>query len=436
LEGRLNLFQRMMLRWRELHPYNPVHVVLIPAPLDRARLQDCIDRHLERLGLTGLVVDLKRWRFRYHGGPANADLSVRAAGADPIGVLSGEIEREFNAPFPDEPKTTPFRFVAVDAGGEFHLALAYDHFVAGGDAIALLLRGIAERYTGGAPAGAAAQPLEIYPATYRSLLLRHPLWILKGLAGVPRMVASSRRSFRPRYGSPDDQYNAFKFFSLGPEALDGLRGTGKAWGVTFNDLLMASALQALAPLAPERARQPRRRELAVASIVNIRDDFGPAARAALSPFLASFRVSHPVPAGIGLRELVQAVHVETVRVKSKRVDLLGLLALGVSALMWPFLSPHQRARFYFKYHPAWAGVTTLNVNALWGRADGRDLPFDYIRAVPTGPLCPMVFAVTTARDMLHVGVSYRTAAFSPAAIDGVVKEFVRCIESLRAEPCS
>jgi hypothetical protein len=436
LAGRLNLFQRMMLRWRELHPYNPVHVVLIPAPLDRARLQACIDRHLESLGLTGLVVDLKRWRFRYAGGPANADLSVRAAGADPISVLSAEIEREFNAWFPDEIRTTPFRFVAVDAGGEFHLALAYDHFVAGGDSIALLLRDIAERYTGGVPAEAALQPLEMYPATYRSLLLRHPLWVLQGLTGLPRMVASARRSFRPRYGSAGDQYNAFKLFSLGPGVLDGLRGASKAWGVTFNDLLMASVLQALAPLAPERARQPRRRELAVASIVNIRDDFGPAARAALSPFLASFRVSHPVPAGIGLRELVRAVHAETARVKAKRADLVSLLALGVSGLMWPFLSLRQRARFFIKYHPAWAGITTLNVNTLWGRRDGRDAPFDYIRAVPTGPLCPMVFAVTTVRDVLHVGVSYRTAAFSPAAIDGVAKEFVRCVESLREEPSS
>lgn len=436
MEGRLNLFQRMMLRWRELHPYNPVHVVLIPAPLDRARLQACIDRQLESLGLTGLVVDLKRWRFRYDGGPANADLSVRAAGGDPMGVLASEIEREFNTRFPAEPKTTPFRFVAVDAGGEFHLALAYDHFVAGGDSIALLLRDIAERYTGDAPAGAAAQPLEIYPATYRSLLLRHPLWVLRGLAGLPRMVASSRRSFRPRNESAGDQYNAFKLFSLGPGALTGLRGAGRAWGVTFNDLLLTSALLALAPLSPERARQPRRRELAVASIVNIRDDFGSAARAALSPFLASFRVLHPVPAGIGLRELVQAVHAETARVKAKRGDLLSLLALGVSELMWPFLSLHQRARFFVKYYPVWAGVTTLNVNALWGSGDGRDARFDYLRAVPTGPLCPMVFAVTSMKDDLHVGVSYRTAAFSKAAIDGVANEFVRCIESLRNEPCS
>jgi hypothetical protein len=199
---------------------------------------------------------------------------------------------------------------------------------------------------------------------------------------------------------------------------------------------MASILLALAPLAAERTRQPRRRELAVASIVNIREDFGPAARAAVSPFLASFRIAHPVPDGTGLRELVRAVHAEAARVRAKRLDLLSLLALAVSAAMWPFLSPRQRARFFVKYYPAWAGVTTLNVNALWGSDGGREAPFDYLRAVPTGPLCPMVFAVTTVKDVLHVGVSYRTAAFSRAAVDGVANEFVRSIESLREAPCS
>jgi hypothetical protein len=355
---------------------------------------------------------------------------VRAAGGDPLRTLSGEIEREFNTPFPAATGSTPFRFVAVDSGGEFYLAMAYDHFVAGGDAIALVLRGIAARYAGRPAAAGEPVRLDRYPPTYRRLLLRHPLRVLAALAALPGMVAASRRAFRPRYGSADDQYNAFKYFSLGPRALGALRGTGKAWGVTFNDLLIASALRALAPFAAERAHQPRRRELAVASIVNIRDDLGPAARATVSPFLASFRISHPVPAGIGLRELVAAVHADTARVKARRLDLLSLVALAVSALMWPFLSSAQRARFYVKYYPAWAGVTTLNVNALWGRGEGADVPFDYLRAVPTGPLCPMVFAVTTVKDVLHVGVAYRKAAFSSATVDQVAGEFVRCLESL------
>ncbi len=37
MRGRLNLFQAAMLRWRELHPYNAVHVAELPGPLDAAR---------------------------------------------------------------------------------------------------------------------------------------------------------------------------------------------------------------------------------------------------------------------------------------------------------------------------------------------------------------------------------------------------------------
>ena len=68
--------------------------------------------------------------------------------------------------------------------------------------------------------------------------------------------------------------------------------------------------------------------------------------------------------------------------------------------------------------------------------DGVQSP-DYLRAVSTGPLCPLVLAVTTARDALHVGVSFRTAAFSRADVDGVIAGFKRCIESLEeAEACA
>ena len=62
---RLNLFQRMMLRWRDLHPYNPVHVARVPAALEPERLRACVAQRLEALGVTGVWVDRVRWRLRY-----------------------------------------------------------------------------------------------------------------------------------------------------------------------------------------------------------------------------------------------------------------------------------------------------------------------------------------------------------------------------------
>jgi len=88
---RFNLFQRMMLRWRDLHPYNPVHVVRVPAVLEPERLRACIAEHLEALGLTGLSVDLSRWRFRYEGGPATVNGVVVAAEGTPV-ALGDRIE--------------------------------------------------------------------------------------------------------------------------------------------------------------------------------------------------------------------------------------------------------------------------------------------------------------------------------------------------------
>jgi hypothetical protein len=66
---------------------------------------------------------------------------------------------------------------------------------------------------------------------------------------------------------------------------------------------MATLLQALAPFAGEARHAERRRELSVAAIVDVRRDFPPGVAASFGQFLASFRLSHPVPAGISLRQL-------------------------------------------------------------------------------------------------------------------------------------
>ena len=145
-----------------------------------------------------------------------------------------------------------------------------------------------------------------------------------------------------------------------------------------------------------------------------------------------------MPEGITLRDLVHDVHAETTRIKRHKLYLQTIVALGLSSLIWRFLSIPRRQRFFAKHYPAWGGVTALNVDALWAMSgpDTSQSP-DYLRAVSTGPLCPMVLAVTTARDALHVGLSFRTAAFSRADVDSVIAGFKHCIESLKgADACA
>ena len=99
------------------------------------------------------MVDRRHRRFDYEGGPAEVALEVLPGGADPLGVVCREIERHLNLPFPDEPRENPFRFFAVTSADAFHLGLAYDHFIAGGESIALLLDAIAEACAGATSPG-------------------------------------------------------------------------------------------------------------------------------------------------------------------------------------------------------------------------------------------------------------------------------------------
>jgi len=433
--GRLNLFQRMMLRWRDMHPYNAVHVVVVPRPFGEMPVAERIGRVLEAHGLTGLVLDRRRRRFEYEGGPAEVTLEVLPGGVDPLGVVCREIERQLNQPFPHSPRGNPFRFFAVTGEHSIHLGLAYDHFIASGESIALLLNAIAEACAGTASLDAAPN---LYPGTYRGLFLRHPLVLARGLFTLPRLVATSRRSLRPRYARAEGAHNGFAYLRLDPDESATLRRTAKAWGVTVADLFLAATLLALSPLAAQRHRERRRRQLAVASIVNARDDFGAEPQRVFGQFLASFSVAHPLPEGISLRELAQDVHNWTARIKRDKLYLQTIIALGVSDLMWPFLSRARREGFYAKYHPVWGGVTPLNVDALWGKSGRNHVrSWEYFRAVSTGPLSPLVLAVTTAQDTMHVGVSYRTAAFSRTMVDDVTAAFRGCIANLeKAEACA
>jgi hypothetical protein len=59
----------------------------------------------------------------------------------------------------------------------------------------------------------------------------------------------------------------------------------------------------------------------------------------------------------------------------------------------------------------------VNVDALWQPVAAGAAPPEYVRAVPTGPLSPLVLAVTTAAGMLEIGISFRLAAFTREEID-------------------
>ena len=426
MKGLLNLFQATMLRWRALYPYNAVHVVHILRPLDAAELAATIRRQLEEFGLTGLRLNARRRTYEWVAGPATAEVCFLPASGDVRVQLDREIERQLNLAFAADGSIEPFRFFAIDCGASFYLGLAYDHFVAGGDSIVRLLQAIVDRN----PDRKQPPPPRLYPPTYRALFARQAWPFLKGLASLPGLADGCRRAFRPRYAMASDGYNGYTRFNVDASQQARLDRVASAWGVSRNDLWLAMLLKAMAPLSPQRHAAPRRNTLAVASIVNIRRDMGDAGANAFAPMLASFRVAHRVPDDIGLRDLARAVHGQTNRIKTGKIYLQTLLALGVVAQEWRFMSDAQRHRFFAKHYPVVAGMTPLNVDSLWAPAREGEVALEYVRGVATGPLAPMILALTNAGGAVAVGIAYRTTVYERATVAAVVIAMQECIKGL------
>jgi hypothetical protein len=427
--GRLNLFQSTMLDWRDQHPYVPVHAFHIAGTLDPGAMRDAIDIELAQAGLTGLELDRAARRYAWRGGPANAPLDIVDAGTLWQVRLEHEIERQMNLPFANDGRIDPFRFFALTTADGFFFALAYDHFIAGGDSIVALLEAIAARYAGQARHDLDGAPLERYPETHWPLFARHPLRAVCAVARMPAMARSCRRTMRPRYREIEDGHNGFALFSLAATDYRTLCAAARRWRVTFNDILLALLLLAQAEHASERFAAPRRRELAVASIVNLRGAHGAGVRSAFGQFLGSLRVAHPVPPGVTLDALAQDVHRQTARIKRERLYLATLVAMRVDRVIGRFQTPRQRAGIYAKNYPVGAGTSTLNVDALWRGIGGVSAPV-YVRGVPTGPLAPLVVAATTSGESMYAGLSFRTTAVARSDADRMWGSIIARIRNL------
>lgn len=425
--GRFNSFQKTMLQWCDLHPYNAVHVVRLPGGLDADRLRLSLHRRLEQHGLTNLELDRKANAYAYRGGRGEGELKIISGAHDPLAALAGEIELQLNMAFNQTGPFSPFRFFALPANDAFLLGLAYFHPVADAESIVRLLCDLSRAYL----AGDAAEPgahWHLYPE-HRSRLLRHSRAVVGKLLALPAQVRNLKRSHRPRFRDADDLKNGFRLFALSADQLHRLLAAGKAWQLTVNDALLALLMKSVAPLAASRASHPRRNRISVGCIVNLRRELGMDSARTFGLFLGSFTVTHALPEGIPLRELAGALRRQTLAIKQQQLYLATPMELGLGRFVLRFFSPEQRAKFYQKNYPLWGGLTNMNLNSLWGPSDA-DPPLNYFRGVSTGPVTPLVLSVTTVGDRANVGLSYRATVFSPEEIEQVKSGFTRLLEAL------
>ncbi|UCD35998.1 MAG: hypothetical protein JSU90_03965, partial [Nitrospiraceae bacterium] len=410
MQGTLNIFQRTILLWNDIHPYNAVHVVRVPGHLDASRLTRDISCCIDQCGIGKLSVDRNRRKYQYGGLPA--PLRIRAVqGDDPAATLRREIEDQINLPFPAGRDFIPFRFFTVRDKDSFFLGLVYYHLIAGADSIITIFRHMVRSYLS-EEQSAGCPPASLYPDTYTKRLTVSPSDMARWIFTIPRRITEVRRAIRPRYDDVHDNRNGFQFFSINDGRFRALSETAKVWGVTLNDMFLALVMQSVAPRALTR-RRGKKKNISLSSIAAIRKDMPPEARDLFGLFLSSFNVYREAGAGTPLSVLARDIHAQTEQIKKHRLYLRTLLEMGAALVLIPWFFSTRKEKFYSKYNPVWAGITNININTAggWPEYPG-DVPADYLRAVSTGQAAPLVFSFTTLHDKIQVGVSYRETVFS------------------------
>jgi len=417
-----------MLRWNTIHPYNAVHVVRIPTHYDKERLSVVIENQLVGNGLTGLSLNKAKGSYQYLGGPARPEIRIIETNGDIYHAISEEIERQLNRGFTDDGAVDPFRFFILAEKESFYLGLVYFHCVAGAESIVFLLKGIVNTYMGKS-VNSFSHPLDLYAKCYDNPLRTCPKFLLPKIITLPSFIRQIRRSFRPRYRDINNQFNRFAFFTLGSDGFHMLVKAGRSWGVTLNDIFLALIMKTLSAPASGRMKAPRRRQLAVGSIVNIRKDLKIDSLKTFGLFLASFVVSHQVPEGISLKDLATDIHKQTSLIKKHKLYLGTTVELFSSRILLSLFPPDKKKKFYQKYYPLWGGITNMNLNEYWEQTEDAK-PVNYFRAVSTGPVTPLVLSITTVKDILNIGLTYKTAVFSQQEIELIIAEFINLVNQM------
>src|SRR6185503_922884 len=107
MQGRLNIFQKTMLQWDEMHPYIAVHIVRIRGVLDAARLRISINTTVDQRGLTHLNLNREQGAFQYDNGVADCEMRIVESANGSTDALMAEVERQLNLPFARAARINP-----------------------------------------------------------------------------------------------------------------------------------------------------------------------------------------------------------------------------------------------------------------------------------------------------------------------------------------
>jgi hypothetical protein len=392
----LNIFQRCIRIWEESHPYNAAQVLEIAGRADVDRLSAMWNDTLEASGLG--VAHVNGRRFCYEKAlPQDVEVVDRAVG------LAAHMTRELNLPFGRVQRSAssaqiPFRPFVVPGEGSYELGVVYQHWVADSIAMRMLLREWFRRICD--PSRATREPLHVpHGGLWHYFGPQRGQWNLaEGAVSVLESMAQLAGARRLQtYGGPQEV--VCTLHRLPDGMVDELRLAARRRrnrglpAATVNDLLLAALARAcdLYGAAPRRSG----RDLALGTIVDLRASSREDLENTFGMFLG-FTSLVVRAARLGDRQsLLSHIAAQNAHLKEIRAAQVSMLRMAAGYAQGRLLSPRRLAAFYRNYMPFSGGLSNVNMNRSWPAEHHPTPLLDYIRVAPTGPMVPLVIAVTT-----------------------------------------
>jgi hypothetical protein len=426
--GCLSAFQKVMVQWSELHPFNGAHVCKISGPLRKEDLRRAVSEAFQRLGL-GFVELAPDGLLYRHEPDRSPEVEMLSGGESPERALTLHVAEQLNLPFA-RPRCRPLRLSAIDSRFGYHYVnVTYDHWIADSVAIRLLLRHVLARYCGLEIPGDLAA-LQLYPATYRRVFADR-------LAGLPLVGALCRwsggwlragRTAQVAHTSSSQMAVNYELYWAGDETVPQLVHLARGLDVSVNDVILAALARALCEFLPRRRRRGRPLEVALNTMVDARRDARVDLSNSFGTFMANYVIRCRRDEAMGLGALARCIAATTGPIKRQRRHLDSAIGMKLIGGIWPHLGAAARPRFLRWAMPLTAGVSNVVLRDPWIKTPGEGPVLDYFRAGPAAPVVPLLLTPTTWGPRLSVGATYRVTGFSRAKIDGIMAMFMDQIE--------
>lgn len=397
----LNFFQRLILQWDKLHPYNAAQILKLAGPA-QAALNESWNQTLAATipGLRATVQTL----------PCEQS-------------LSDFISQEMNRPFDS---STVFRPFVLDRRDHHYAGIVYHHWVADSVSIRTLLREWFFRLYH--PERARQQPLR-YGGLGSPFGPDRANWsVAGGLLSSLRWAARNRHVARVEHRGYDDFNCRFALHEVGAGLVAPLLACARRNNATLNDLFLAVAAEVCDRYVPVK-RSSRRPDLALGTIVDLR----PFSREDLSDtfgLFLGFSSTVCKPADLGeFSRLIGSIASQSQADKRVRAPLFSPLRMIAGLAVGKLYSRKRVIEFYRKRLPLAGGISNVNLNRSWPVEFHPDPLLDYVRVSPTGPMMPLVFTPTTLEDRLNLGFTYRPSLIPAEKAAEMAAYF---IERLRA----